>query len=99
MSKGLIIGGIVVLLVGGGAGYYFYKKKKSESAESTETKQISASAVNPTTLANETADEKDVETESTNEGVNGILGIGAFSTSRGEVLKNKLRDECTGLIA
>lgn len=104
MNKGVIIGGIVVLALGGAAGYYFYKKNKSEqSEETTETKSISFSTANPSSLLDETADEKEAETttetiETADEGVNGILGIGAFSTSRGKMLSTKYSDERTGLI-
>ncbi len=100
MNKGVIIGGIVVLALGG-AGYYFYKKNKSEQNEATtETKSISFSTANPSSLLDETADEKEAETttETANEGVNGIVGIGAFSTSRGKMLSTKYSDERTGLI-
>lgn len=107
MNKGLIIGGIAVLAIGGAAGYYFYKKNKSEQSEATtvttETKSISFSTANPSSLLDETADEKEAETttettETADEGVNGILGIGAFSTSRGKMLSTKYSDERTGLI-
>lgn len=104
MNKGVIIGGIVVLALGGAAGYYFYKKNKSEqSEETTETKSIPFSTANPSSLLDETADEKEAETttettETADEGVNGILGIGAFSTSRGKMLSTKYSDERTGLI-
>ena len=103
MNKGVIIGGIVVLALGG-AGYYFYKKNKSEQSEATtETKSIPFSTANPSSLLDETADEKEAETttetiETADEGVNGILGIGAFSTSRGKMLSTKYSDERTGLI-
>lgn len=89
------------MLALGGAGYYFYKKNKSEqSEETTETKSISFSTANPSSLLDETADEKEAETttETANEGVNGIVGIGAFSTSRGKMLSTKYSDERTGLI-
>ncbi len=94
MNKGLIIGGIAVLAIGG-AGYYFYKKNKAESEENAETKSVSFSA-STTPNTEETADEK--ESETADEGVNGILGIGAFSTSRGEMLRTRYNDERTGLI-
>lgn len=89
------------MLALGGAGYYFYKKNKSEQNEATtETKSISFSTANPSSLLDETADEKEAETttETANEGVNGIVGIGAFSTSRGKMLSTKYSDERTGLI-